>query len=507
MSNQRVVIVGAGMGGLVSALLLAHRGVEVVVVESADVPGGKLHTRSIEGAVIDSGPTVMTMRWVFDDIMRSVGTSLEHELRLTPLSILARHFWPDGSRLDLCADPQQSEAEVERLAGPMEAARFRRFCDRARALHDALEEPFMRSGAPQMARFMAQLGASGLALLGQLGPMRTLWQQLQREFTDPRLRQLFGRYATYCGSSPWEAPATLMLIAQVEMDGVWSVDGGMQTLAEVLACLAQERGARFIYGERCEQILAKDGKVHGVRLASGERITAPNVIFNGETAALRSGVLGESARQAIRPLSLPRSLSAITWAMRAPKQALALDRHNVFFQDDYASEFEDIFERRRLPRSPTVYVCAQDRPEASGPGDGERLFCLVNAPAQGDQPENSQEIEQCEQTSFDFLKRMGLPLQDVQRVRTTPQQFHQRFGHSAGALYGPATHGWMSIFARPGAKTSMPGLFLAGGGVHPGPGVPMAALSGLKAAEAVLANLGSISTFQREATSGGMSMP
>ena len=507
MSDARVVIVGAGMGGLVSALLLAHRGVEVVVIESADTPGGKLHTVNVQGSVIDAGPTVMTMRWVFDEIMRSVGTSLERELRLTPLSILARHFWPDGSRMDLCADPQQSEAQVEQLAGPMEAARFRRFCDRARALHDALEKPFMRGGTPQMARFMTQLGPSGLALLGQLGPMRSLWQQLQREFTDPRLRQLFGRYATYCGSSPWEAPATLMLIAQVEMDGVWSIDGGMQTLAEVLTCLAQERGARFIFGKRCEEILVRDGKACGVRLETGEQFQAASVIYNGETAALRSGDLGESSRHAIRALALPRSLSAVTWAMRAPLQNLPLDRHNVFFQNEYASEFEDIFDRGRLPRSPTVYVCAQDRPVASGHGEGERLFCLVNAPANGDQSENKQEIEQCEQISFDFLNRMGLDLRGVPRVRTTPAQFHRRFGHSAGALYGSVTHGWMSIFARPGAKTTLEGLYLAGGGVHPGPGVPMAALSGRKAAEAVLANLASTSLFQREATSGGMSMP
>ena len=506
MSSERVVVVGAGIGGLVSALLLAHRGLEVVVVESHDVPGGKMHTQVVGEDVVDSGPTVMTMRWVFDEILRSVGTSLDKELKLSPLSVLARHHWPDGSHMDLCADPAQSEAEVERLAGAMEAARFRRFCDRARALYDVLEGPFMRGGAPHMARFMAQLGPSGLALLGQLGPMRSLWQQLQREFTDPRLRQLFGRYATYCGSSPWEAPATLMLIAQAEMDGVWHVDGGMQTLAEVIAWLAQARGAQFIYGQRCDQIVVHDDKVYGVRLASGELLAASAVVYNGDVSALRVGALGRDVQRALQVPESPRSLSALTWAVSAPWQGMALERHNVFFQQDYASEFEDIFQRQRLPRTPTVYVCAQDRPatEASG---RERLFCLVNAPANGDAPQSPQEIERCEQTSFEFLHRMGLSLTGATRVRSTPQHFHQRFAHSGGALYGQATHGWMSIFARPGARNAVKGLYLAGGGVHPGPGVPMAALSGQRAAEAVVANLASTSLWHRRAISGGTSTP
>ena len=506
MSAAPVIVIGAGMGGLVSALLMAHRGIDVVVVESHDVPGGKLHTQTVGRSVIDSGPTVMTMRWVFDDIMRSIGTQLDKELTLQPLSVLARHYWPDGSQLDLHADPMESEEAVERFAGSMEAARFRRFCNRARALYDALEGPFMRSGTPQLARFMTQLGASGLALLGQLGPMRTLWQQLQREFVDPRMRQLFGRYATYCGSSPWQAPATLMLIAQAEMDGVWHVEGGMQTLAETLTCLAQDRGVRFMYGQTCQRIEVQSDEVKGVHLASGRFLPASAVVFNGEPHALRIGALGEAAQEAVSPHAPPRSLSALTWAIEAPWQNLQLDRHNVFFQHDYASEFEDIFEAQRLPRSPTVYVCAQDRPSEQA-SSHERLFCLVNAPAHQDHAARGEEIDQCEQTSFDFLRQMGVSWASSPTLRTTPADFHRRFPHSEGALYGQATHGWMSIFSRPGARTAIRGLYLAGGGVHPGPGLPMAALSGQKAAEAVVANLASTSLSRPRAISGGTSTP
>ena len=172
---------------------------------------------------VDSGPTVFTMRWVFDQIMASVGTRLESQLNIQPLSVLARHFWEDGSQLDLYADPAQSLDAVARFAGRAEAQRFAQFCQTARQVYDALEGPFIKSPSPTMAHMMTQLGPRGLATLASVGPMRSLWNSLGRHFNDPRLRQLFARYATYCGSSPWEAPATLMLIAQVEMDGVWAV--------------------------------------------------------------------------------------------------------------------------------------------------------------------------------------------------------------------------------------------------------------------------------------------
>jgi 1-hydroxycarotenoid 3,4-desaturase len=183
----------------------------------------------------------------------------------------------------------------------------------------------------------------------------------------------------------------------------------------------------------------------------------------------------------------------------------------VFFQSDYASEFEDIFSAGRLPRRPTVYVCAQDRGTGGVPTGAERLLCLVNAPAHGDRangPQTEQELQQCQTTSFDLLRRCGLTIdaQAHQILRTTPQDFHRMFPATGGALYGQATHGWMSAFSRPGASSPVAGLYLAGGSIHPGPGVPMAALSGRLAAAALMASPALTRWSHRGATSGGTSM-
>ena len=507
MAEHRVVVIGAGMAGLVSALQLAQQGLSVTVVDKADQPGGKVRQILVDGAAVDSGPTVFTMRWVFDQLMASVGTRLEDELKIHRLNVLARHFWEDGSQLDLFADPLASYKAVVAFAGVAEADRFAQFCKTTREVYDALEKPFIRSPSPTMAQMMGGLGPRGLATLASVGPMRSLWNSLGKHFTDPRLRQLFARYATYCGSSPWEAPATLMLIAQVEMDGVWAVQGGMHALAQCLMRLGLERGVQFKFNSECERIELTQGRVSGVRLQSGESLAADSVVFNGDIAALRAGLLGAGTRQAVTSKVQPRSLSAITWSLHTPTSGLTLDRHNVFFRSNYAQEFEAIFQHGRLPAQPTVYVCAQDRGTGEVVQGAEKLLCLVNAPANGDKRGLSpQELADCTASSQDLMARCGLSLQlepSSSCIRTTPQDFHQLFPATGGALYGQATHGWMAAFARSNAKAQVPGLYLAGGSVHPGPGVPMAAMSGQLAAAALMDNLGLTKLSKAGATSGG----
>ncbi|MCY7305719.1 MAG: FAD-dependent oxidoreductase [Rhodoferax sp.] len=273
LRTHHVVVVGAGVGGLVSALLLAHRGVRVTLVETADAPGGKMRQLVVGGSPIDSGPTVFTMRWVFEQILHSVGQSLDAVLNLQPLSVLARHAWRGhDQRLDLYADVQRSADAIAAFSSPSEGRRFLAFCQQARTVYQCLEGPYIRSSRPSLTGMAGDLGLGGLRTLAGLGPLASLWQALGKHFHDPRLRQLFGRYATYCGASPWLAPATLMLVAHVELDGVWSVQGGMHQLARVLADLAQQQGALLRMGTHCERILVRDGRACSVELVSGELI-------------------------------------------------------------------------------------------------------------------------------------------------------------------------------------------------------------------------------------------
>jgi 1-hydroxycarotenoid 3,4-desaturase len=243
-----------------------------------------------------------------------------------------------------------------------------------------------------------------------------------------------------------------------------------------------------------------------VALASGRRVDADVVVSAVDVSALAEGLLGpELTGVAAKLAPEARSLSALTFAIDAEVSGFPLIRHNVFFSADYAAEFRALREARRLPPSPTVYVCAQDRgdhaPEAAGP---ERLFCLVNAPAGAHEPE---EIERCQTRMLEVLSRAGLKLAapPPPEGRTTPMDFARDFPGTAGAIYGASPHGWRAPFERPAARTTIPGLYLAGGSVHPGAGVPMAALSARLAADASSQDLRSSAPSRPAAMPGGTS--
>lgn len=497
VADDPVIIVGAGMGGLAAALSLAGQGVRVTLIERAAKPGGKMRELSVGAAAIDAGPTVFTMKWVFDEMFAAFGSRLEDEVTLEKADLLARHAWDDKGRLDLFADVERSVEAIGDFAGAAQAKLFRAFVDRSGEVYRTLEGPFLRSSRPTLFSLHKRVGFMRVGELLRLRPFSTLWDVLGDYFTDPRLRQLYGRYATYCGSSPFQAAATLMIVARVEQDGVWTIKGGMARLAEALARTATRLGVTIRCGETVASVRVEGGAVRGVTLESGEVLPARAVIVNADANAVATGLFGKDAAKAVGATPVAaRSLSAMAWTFVAETGGFPLARHSVFFSRDYAREFDEIFSGRTLPTEPTVYLCAQDRdgsdhPVANGP---ERILSLVNAPATGDSHSfDAAEIAQCQARTIRQLERCGLSvkLDPDASLMTTPTDFNRLFPATGGALYGRASHGWMASFQRPDARTRLPGLYLAGGSIHPGPGVPMATLSGRLAASEVLSDFSS----------------
>ncbi|QMW23967.1 1-hydroxycarotenoid 3,4-desaturase CrtD [Sandaracinobacteroides saxicola] len=507
MADDPVIVVGAGIGGLVSAALLAARGFRVTVVERAAGIGGKLRQLPVGTAMIDAGPTVFTMRWVFDAILDSLGLTLDSSLPLTRASLLARHAWPDGSTLDLHDDRARSADAIGAFAGAGAARGYQRFAHEAQAIYETLETPFLRGGCTSALGLTARIGLAGLPRLAGIRPHETLWRALGRHFADPRLRQLFARYATYSGASPFAAPATLMLIAHVEAMGVWRIAGGLHTLADLFARLATSHGATIRTSAETRAILTRDGRATGVELASGEQLHAATILVNADPQALAVGAIAGASR-AVRP-HRDRSLSALVTLHQAETAGFSLSHHNVFFSSDYGREFADLA-AGRLPFAPTAYICAQDRAASADARTSapERLQIIINAPARGDTHTLSeQELAACDTALQALLTRCDLHLTPMASAITTPTHFNSLFPATGGALYGRATHGMLAAFKRPGARTAIPGLYLTGGGCHPGAGVPMAALSGQQAVACILADRASTARSSRAAMPGGMSMP
>ncbi|WP_459787885.1 1-hydroxycarotenoid 3,4-desaturase CrtD [Alteriqipengyuania sp. 357] len=509
---DRAVVIGAGIGGLVSAALLAARGCDVTVIEKEPNVGGKARQLAVDGAAIDAGPTVFTLIEVFEDIFRSCGGDLRSALDIRPAQIIARHAWSPDERLDLFADPQRSEDAIGVFAGADAARGYRAFRTEARRIYNILDESLLRQGKVFWPLpLMRRIGLTRVGDLAAIRPYESLWKVLGEHFADPRLRQLFARYTTYCGSSPFAAPATLMLIAHVEAKGVWLIEGGMSALADALRALAERNGACFRFGQTVARIEAGSRGASAVLLDDGDRLPADAIVCNADPAAIASGCFGKKVRGAVGGTPQGRrSLSALVWLAHAETGGFPLSRHNVFFSPDYRAEFDQLARGRQIA-DPSVYLCAQDRAACTTdapPQPGrERFQVIVNAPANGDRHAYTQEeLDQCTQAMTRSLARCGLELEpQFPHKLVTPADFEALFPSTGGALYGRASHGWAASFLRQGAGTRIPGLYCAGGSTHPGAGVPMAALSGQIAAREAMAHLASMRRYHRAATAGGTS--
>lgn len=512
---DKVVVIGAGIGGLAAGLRLAAAGLAVTLCEAHPWPGGKLRSRPSNAGPVDAGPTVLTLRAVFDELFELGGLAFEAAVPLVAQPRLARHWWSDGAQLDLYADRETSADAIGQTFGAQSASEFRHFDACMARLYATFEAPMMAAARPD-ARAAGRAALRAPAIWPMLLPGRTLAGMLRRQFTEPRLRQLFGRYATYVGGTPDRSPAVLGLIWRAEAAGVWTIRGGLHQLADALAELFRARGGTLRLNTRVARIETQAGAVAGVVLEDGTRVSCARVVFNGDPAALGAGLLGTAARGLLAPRATgPRSLSARVWSFAARARGLPLGHHNLLFADTEAAEFVPLA-RGLTPDAPTIYVCAQDRTAASQDAaqdaGQERFQFILNAPA-GDPKtpaiDREKEAHACLTQTFDRLNRFGLsfdPLPDPAISLTLPQDFAALFPASRGALYGRSPHAALAPFLRPTARTRLPGLYLAGGATHPGAGLPMAALSGAHAANAVLADRASTPRFRPTAMRGGISM-
>jgi phytoene desaturase len=483
----RVVVVGGGVGGMAAALRLRAAGHEVTLLERNQALGGKLAGRRRDGFSFDTGPSLLTLPEVFAQLAAVAGRRLGDLVELVRLDPLCRYRFADGSGLDARAEPAAMLAEVERFS-PGSGPAWTAFQARAARIWAAAEPTFF-AGALDLAGMARR--AKGPGALAAIDPLPTLAGRARRSFADQRLAQYAMRFATYSGSSPYLAPATLACISWIEQRyGAWYVRGGLAALGEALAGLLAATGVEVRTGVEVGAVSADAATVTGVDLADGGHLPADAVVANVDAAHLYRDLLPDR-RAAAKVARAGRSSSGFVVLAGVRGRTEGLAHHNVWFSADYRAEQADIFERDQAPADPTVYACCSAVTDPSQAPDGhENWFLLVNVPS-GRTERWAERADGYRDHVLEVLARRGADLSGrlAFTETITPAEIEARWRADAGAIYGTGSNSRRAAFMRPANRGPRRGLYLAGGSAHPGGGLPLVAMSGAIAAGLVAEDL------------------
>ncbi len=487
--SDSLVVIGSGLGGLSAAIRLAASGRRVVVLEQNASVGGKMGELRQEGFRWDTGPSVITMRHVLEELFKSAGRRLEDYLTLQPIEPLTRYFFPDGKILDISQDKGRTLEHIAQF-DERDVDGYRRFLDYVARLYRVVGPVFIYDRPPALTRIFKVSPLDALRVDG----LRSMSQAIEGYVRSPYVRQLLGRFATYVGASPYLAPATLNVIAHVELNmGVWYPQGGVYALARAVERLAQELGVEIRTHCPVQSIEVQDRRARGVRLADGTYLPAKAVIANLDVTTVYEKMLPPEPAIRKRMMSLqktPSSCSGFILLLGVRGEHPQLKHHNIFFSSDYRREFEQIFKLGIPPQEPTIYVSITQRstPEDAPPGC-ENWFVLVNAPPLGPAWDWRREAERYAGGLLDQLARRGFDVRNKLEYQgiITPKDLEGMSGARGGALYGTSSNSRWAAFRRPHNRAQeVKGLYFAGGTVHPGGGVPMVILSGKVASELLL---------------------
>ncbi|HSL73795.1 MAG TPA: phytoene desaturase family protein [Ilumatobacteraceae bacterium] len=478
----RAIVVGGGVGGLATAIRLRAAGHAVTVLERNEVVGGKLAAYRRDGYTFDVGPSLVTWPEVYDDVFRVAGTSLAEQVELVRLDPQFRYRWPDGSTL-VVPDGDDDTADAFEAFSPGGGDQWRRFDAHGRRIWDVAVRTFF-AGPMSNPWALARRLRSPFDLTA-IDPMRTLHRAGESFFDDPRLVQWADRYATYSGSSPFAAPATLACIPHIEARyGCWYPSGGLDALREAFERVAIDRGVEIRTGTEVATIDAAD-RVESVTLSDGSRERADIVVANTDAEHLYTDLLPDTDALK-RARRATRSTSGFVLCLGVRGLTPALAHHNVWFSDGYEAEYAAL-DAGRLADDPTIYACVSSVTDPSQAPDGcENWFLLVNTPQGVDV-----DREAYGDLVLDRLRGHGVDLRPRIEFRhsITPTDIAERYRTAGGAIYGTSSNGKRAAFVRPANRGARPGLYLVGGSSHPGGGLPLVTTSARIVADMIAEDL------------------
>jgi phytoene desaturase len=478
-------IVGAGIAGIASAIRWARKGYAVHVHEANTYPGGKLSQFQLGDYRFDAGPSLFTLPFLVDELFTLCEEDPRDHFNYLKKTEECRYFWDDGTRLTAHSDPSEFAAEAERVLGEP-AHNVRAHLDLARRQYEATKGLFLERSLHKASTYLRRDALPALAAVPSLKLTQTMHEVHARRFRSPKTVQLFDRFATYNGSTPYQAPGTLAMIPHLEFGfGTFVPYGGMVAITESLVALAERQGVQFHYGQRVERIRVNGRRATGIQVG-GTELPATVVVSNMDVTPTYRRLLPD-LKAPEKTLSQERSSSALIFYWGVRREFPELNLHNILFANDYEAEFRDLFTNKTLHDDPTVYIHITSKDlEGEAPSGGENWFVMINAPADYGQDWASWRVKARASVLAKIERALGVdvaPLIEVEEV-LDPPTIQARTGSDRGALYGASSNNAMAAFLRhPNFHRQIPNLFFVGGSAHPGGGIPLCLLSAKIAAD------------------------
>ncbi len=481
MSNPKnVVIIGAGIAGIATAIRLRAAGNIVSVFESNPYPGGKLTSFTEKGYRFDMGPSLFTMPQFIEQLFEIAGKPVEDYFEYRKKDVVCNYFYEDGTTFSALAD-KNLFAEQAAQTFNVSKETILNYFKKSKLKYDLTASLFLEKSLHKASTYFSTDTLKAIFNVNSLDLNTTLSAYNSKTFKDDRLVQLYNRFATYNGSSPYQTPGIMSMIPHLEQYfGTYFPKGGMQSITTSLYELAKDTGVEFHFNAKVDQIRTESNKTIGITV-NGNNIDADIVVSNSDIVPTYRNLLkGHKAPE--KTLKQPRSSSALIFYWGITKQFPKLDLHNIFFSEDYKKEFDAIFNEKTVDKDPTVYINISSKEEKTDAPEGhENWFTMINVPCN-----TGQDWEEIISKARDniILKLSRILKEDVSKLIAfesilDPRTIESNTQSYQGALYGASSNNKFAAFLRhPNFKKTINNLYFCGGSVHPGGGIPLCLLSG-----------------------------
>ena len=471
---QKAIIIGSGIAGLASALRLTKMGYDCIVLEQNEYPGGKIREFSKDGFRFDMGPSLFTMPWLVDELFGLFGETTADYFQYKKLDLSCRYFFSDDTIVNAYQDSDKLVEEFKNKLGEKEKS-IKAYLDDANEIYKLTSESFIFNSLHNAWDIQKKYIFPAIRKLNVLKPWQTMFKANKGYFKNPKSQQIFNRLATYNGSSPYKAPATLNVIAHLEHNqGAFFPSQGMASIVSSLYELARLHEIKFLFNQKVSEIIHQHNQVIGVK--------TKNTILPADIVVSNADIY--KSYQLIKDLKMPKSLteaqlssSALVFLWGIDKSYPQLDLHNILFADNYKAEFNYLDQEPDIYGDPTVYIYISSKVvKSDAPYGSENWFVMVNAPTDSGQNWDEVTDKARKDIQSKINKTLRTNIEDhilIEKI-IHPKEIEQATSSEAGALYGMSSNSMQAAFKRhPNFSNDIDGLYFAGGSVHPGGGIPL----------------------------------